>query len=70
MRGEAEKAAVQEIAKHAYYATTGSACERALRSDTPEGYRAALHEIVNSPNRSGEYAVNISRAEDTLRNNR
>jgi hypothetical protein len=70
MRGEESKRAVQEISKHAYYATTGSACERALKADTPEAYRQALHEITTSPNRGGEYAVNIDRAESALRNDR
>lgn len=70
MRGELSKQAVQKISKHAYYATTASACERALRADTPEGYRDALHEITHSSNRSSEYAVVIDRAEEALRNDR
>ena len=70
MRGEATKRAVQQIEKHAYYHTTGRACREALREDTPEGYRAALKEIINSPNRGGEYAVNIDAAEKALREDR
>jgi hypothetical protein len=67
MRGEAAKQAVQQIEKHSYYASTGDACRRALRADTPEAYTRALSEIVNSGNRSGEYATNISAAESALR---
>lgn len=68
MRGESTKRAVQEIVKHSYYGSTGDACRRALREDTSEGYSRALSEILNSPNRSGEYAVNIDTAKDALRN--
>lgn len=67
MRGEAMKKAVQEISEHAYYATTGDACRKAMQADTPEGYARALDAIINSNNRSSEYAVNISRAEEALR---
>jgi hypothetical protein len=41
-----------------------------MREDTPEGYTRALNEIVSSPNRSGEYAVNIDKAESAIRNDR
>jgi hypothetical protein len=67
MRGEEAKAAVKEIAKHSYYATTHSACDKALQRDTPEAYISALESIVTSPNRGGEYAVNIIRAESALK---
>jgi hypothetical protein len=70
MRGEESKRAVQEIEKNAHYATTGSACRRALNEDTADGYTRALKEIVNSPNRSGEYGVNIDKAERALREDR
>lgn len=70
MRGELAKAAVQQIEKHAHYATTGSACREAMRQDTPEAYLSALKQIVTSPNRGGEYGVNIDAAEHALRNDR
>ena len=70
MRGEQSKQAVREIAEHARYATTASACEHAMREDTPEAYRDALNKIVNGPNRSSEYAVNIDKAESALKNDR
>ena len=70
MRGESVKKAVQEIHDHAYYANTSDACKEAMHRDTPEAYRLALEKIVNSPNRSSEYAVNIDKAEKALREDR
>jgi hypothetical protein len=70
MRGERMKEAVQQIEKNAHYATTGSACRRAMQEDTPEAYHSALREIVNSSNRSGEYGVNIDKAERAIREDR
>ena len=70
MRGEEAKRTIQQIEKHAYYASTGSACREAMRQDTPEAYVSALSKIVDSPNRSGEYAVNISAAQCALNKER
>ncbi len=70
MRGELSKQAVQQIVKQARYATTGDSCRRALQEDSSEAYHYALQEIVNSPNRSSEYAVVIDAAEHALRNDR
>lgn len=67
MRGEQSKKAIQEIAEHSYYANTSDACREALKQDTPEGYTRALDKIVNGPNRSSEYAVNIDKARKALR---
>lgn len=70
MRGEQMKQAVKEIHDHSYYANTSDACKQALREDTPEAYHHALESIVNGPNRSLEYAVNIDKAEKALREDR
>ncbi len=68
MREERWKNAVQSIdSRRPYYATTSDACKKALQRDTAEGYRDALREIVNSPNRSGEYAQVIDTARDALK---
>jgi hypothetical protein len=64
MRGEAMKKAVQEISKHAYYAVTSIACEKAMHEDTPEGYAVALSQIADN---KGEYAVNVDKAKAALR---
>ncbi len=64
MREEKWKRAVEKIAAHAGLATTASACEKALKQDTAEGYREALQTVKRAPN--SEYAVNVSEAERAL----